>query len=120
MSVTFATTKPQALLDTFKKRINQEEQKGKITTWEENSKGFFTHKASQVAGQAYLWATVVDKALVFTIKAPGGKPISDYVYAFYHGHLTETFITHFKDLFSTASSTAKAIAGDNVAGVYKD
>jgi len=119
MSVTFSTTKPQDLLDAFRKRVNQEEQKGKITTWEENSKKFFTHKASQVARQAYMWPTISDNSLVFTIHAPEGKPISDYVYAFYHGHLTETFITHFKDLFSSASSTAKAAAKDNVKGVYK-
>ena len=119
MSVTFATTKPQALLDAFKKRVNQDEQKDKITTWEENKQGNFTHKAPQVAKQAYMCPVVGDNVLTFNIRAPKGEPISDYIYAYYHGHLTETFITHFKSYISTASSTAAPAKGDNIKGEYK-
>lgn len=119
MSVTFATKNPQSLLDAFKKRVNQDDQKDKITTWEENSQGNFTHKAAQVAKQAYMCPSIGENVLIFNIRAPKDKPISDYVYAYYHGHLTETFITHFKSYFSTASSTAASAPRDNIKGEYK-
>lgn len=52
MSVTFSTTNPRALLDAFKKRVNHEEQKGKVTTWEENSLGNVSNSFSAALSTA--------------------------------------------------------------------
>ncbi|GAB0077028.1 hypothetical protein I4I80_10615 [Pseudomonas syringae pv. tomato] len=120
MALDLITATPEALLAEFKKRVSQSEQKGKITTWEENSQGNFTHKADQVHGQAWFCATIQKDRLRWNLRAPGGKPISRYVFAYYHGHLTEAFINHFPKLFTSASCTANKAPGDNVSGEYAE
>lgn len=118
MAVSFSTSNPQALLEAFKKRILQEEAKDKITTWELNRQGNFTHKAPQVAGQAWMCPEIGSDFLCFYIRAPKDTPINRYIYSYYHGHLTETFINHFPTLFSKASSTPNAAGSDNIPGKY--
>ncbi len=120
MAVSFSTSNPKALLEAFKNHVNQENLKDKITTWEENRQGNFTHKAPQVAGQAWMCPEIEEGILNFYIRAQKGVPINRYIYSYYHGHLTETFVNHFPTLFTKASSTANAIKGDNIPGNYSN
>jgi hypothetical protein len=118
MALFLTTTDPSGLLAEFKKRVKQTEQKGKITTWEENQQGNFTHKADQVRGEAWFCPTVEKGRLAWYLKSPKGKTMTRYVYAYYHGHMTETFVNHFPTLFSNATSTANVSGNDNASGKY--
>jgi hypothetical protein len=118
VAVSFSTSNPKALLEAFKKHVNQEHSKDKITTWEENRQGNFTHKSPEVAGQAWMCPEISEGFLHFYIRAPKGAPINRYIYSYYHGHLSETFINHFPTLFTKASSTANAVKSDNIPGNY--
>lgn len=113
MAVTFVTQNPSSLLKSFNDRIDQEEEKGKITTWEKVG-DHFTHKAPQWHKKAYFLPKVADGELVFNIIKPKGKTITVPVYGYYHGHLIETFLNHFDSKFTSAIATAKAVTGDNV------
>lgn len=39
------------------------------------------------------------------------------VFGYYHGHLTETFLNHFDDMFTSASSITKNALGDSLGAV---
>jgi hypothetical protein len=117
MALHFMTTNAKKLLAEFEARIKQNEPKGSITTWERlvhDSMVYFTHKADSWAKLAYFRPTVGVDRLTFNIIKPKDKSISSLVYAYYHGHLTETFLNHFDELFEQAISSAKAEVGDNV------
>lgn len=118
MALFLTTANPTGLLAEFKKRVKQTEPKGKITTWEENQQGNFTHKADQVHGEAWFCPAVENGRLAWYLRSPQGKIMSRYVYAYYHGHLTETFVDHFPDIFTSVSSTANASGADNTSGKY--
>jgi hypothetical protein len=48
MCVRFFTDDPKDLLSSFNARIEQKEEKGKITTWERSDdKKYYTHKATE-------------------------------------------------------------------------
>lgn len=118
MALSLSTSNPHALLEAFRRRVNQDETHEKITTWEENRQGNFTHKSNEVAGHAWMCPEVGENILRFYIRAPKGSPINRYIYSYYHGHLSKTFINHFPTMFSSVSSTANAVKGDNIPGVY--
>lgn len=114
MAVYFVTEKPKTLLKEFIRRVNQEEAEGKITTWVQHDDGkHFTHTSTQWKNKAFMKPTAETERIVFNIIKPKGKPITWPVYAFYHGHLIETFITHFHDDFSEAQATPLPDASDN-------
>lgn len=115
MAIYFMTTVAQDLLTAFNARISQSEAKGKITTWERSKDGvFYTHKATDWHAKAWFKPTVQNDRLTFHIVKPEGVNITTLVYAYYHGHLAETFLSHFDSMFSISSSTAMPIAGDLV------
>lgn len=114
MAVTFYTKNPASLLKDFKEKINQTEPKGSITTWELTSGGQFTHLGKQYVGDAFFSATTTEDQLVFNIIRPKDKAVSGLAYAYYHGHLIETFLNHFDKSFSSASASALATKGDKV------
>jgi len=118
MSVKFYTDRPGDLLKAFKDKINQKEQEGSITTWEITASGYFTHKGKQYGRDAFFWgeARPQDGVLLFKLIRPEGKNISSRAYAYYHGHLVETFLNHFDKLFTSASASALPADGDNVQG----
>ncbi|ORL70390.1 hypothetical protein B7H19_05625 [Pseudomonas putida] len=114
MAVDFITTNPSVLLNDFKKRIKQDEQEGKITTWDLDSDGDVTHKAEQWKSKAWMRPQVKDGKLRFTVLNPKGKEVPPEVYGFYHGHLVATFITHFGAKISSAISSGKPTDEDRV------
>ncbi|MDC3884153.1 hypothetical protein KGZ16_06080 [Pseudomonas aeruginosa] len=114
MAVDFITTNPSVLLNDFKKRIKQDEQEGKITTWDLDSDGDVTHKAEQWKSKAWMRPQVKDGKLTFTVLNPKGKEVPPEVYGFYHGHLVATFITHFGAKISSAISSGKPTDEDRV------
>ncbi|QVN19008.1 hypothetical protein [Burkholderia pyrrocinia] len=115
MAIYFFTTDPNGLLANFRKRIFQEEQQGKITTWEEKD-GYFTHKSKEWQYEAWFKPSIAEgKNLTFNIvKSQNKDGVSSVAYGYYHGHLTETFLNHFDKLFSSAQSSALPAAGDIV------
>lgn len=115
MSVKFFTSNPASLLADFKKKITQKEPEGSITTWEITSLGSFTHKGQQYAKDAFFRADARpdDGFLLFKMIRPEGKNVSARAYAYYHGHLIETFLNHFDEKFSSASASALPADGDS-------
>lgn len=107
MALRFFTTDPQGLLDKFNARIEQKEQAGKITTWERSDdKKYYTHKAPDWHAKAWFKPAIYDDRLTFNIIKPKNQNVTSLVYAYYHGHLTETFLNHFDQIFTQAVSTA--------------
>jgi len=115
MSLKFITPKPQELLNMFNQAIDQTEAKGKITTWiRSKDKIYYTHKAEKWNSEAWFKPSLHDGALIFNIIKPQNKNISSIAYAYYHGHLTETFLNHFDNFFSESISSAMPTSNDNV------
>ena len=116
MAIHFSTSAAQALLNSFDARINQKEQQGKITTWEKSADGqYYTHKASDWNKKAWLRAKIEKDQLTFNIIKPQNVAnMASHVYAYYHGHLVETFLNHFDKSFAGGISTALPGAGDIV------
>lgn len=113
MSLKFKCSNPQDLLDRFNSAIDQEEKKGKITTWERSKdKIYYTHKSEEWNCKAWFKPSIYNGEIVFNIIKPKNSAINSVVYAYYHGHLTETFLTHFDNDFTTATSTALAEEDD--------
>lgn len=106
MAVEFKTDKPEELLKKFDARIAQTAKKGSIETWEKRGDRY-THKAAEWANKAFFKAKVEVGLLRFAISKPEKGDLLLKVYAYYHGHLIETFINHFSDDFTQA--TAKPI-----------
>lgn len=117
MSVNFFTQNPQALLAKFDAAISQNEQKGKVETWEKSDDGkFYTHKAKDWHKKAWFKPSVQDQKLVFNIIKPQNADISSVTYGYYHGHLIETFLNHFDKSFDQGSASALPKVNDNVRG----
>lgn len=115
MAIHFYCDAPQALLAAFNARIMQTEQKDKITTWEPYSDGkYFTHRAADWNRKAWMRPVVQAGCLTFNVVRSVDATVSSVAYAYYHGHLIETFLTHFDGMFSAASVSAMPEAGDRV------
>ncbi|MFC6121023.1 hypothetical protein [Phytobacter sp. SCO41] len=115
MSIDFICSNPQTLLNKFNKAIEQDEPKGKITTWvRSKDKKYYTHKADEWNSKAWFEPLVRNGVLTFCIIKPKNAAISRVAYAYYHGHLTETFLSHFDEDFTSSSSTAMPTSDDNV------
>lgn len=111
MSVLFSTSQPKDLLKAFKEGID----KGKIHTWAyAKEKDEFYHTDHQTKGLAWFRASINGGLLVFNIVKPQGQSVSDFVYAYYHGHLIDTFIFHFKNMFTQSIASGSAMPGDDV------
>ncbi len=116
MAVNFFTSDPNALLDEFNKRIDQEDPKGKITTWVRDKDGDYSHVAENWKWKAWFRPKVIEGALVFNVLGNKKFIMSKAVYGYYHGHLTETFLAHFDKMFSSAASTALLTQDDRLGG----
>ncbi|MGT2434046.1 hypothetical protein ACU4HD_44600 (plasmid) [Cupriavidus basilensis] len=116
MAVYFNTNNAQSLLGNFDSKISQKEEKGKITTWEKSEDGrYYTHKAHEWAREAWFKPSIESNRLRFDIIKPRNKDITAVAYAYYHGHLIETFLNHFDQQFSSAEATALPSTSDKVA-----
>lgn len=115
MAVFFTCEEPQALLNAFQARIDQSEPKGSITTWvRSEDRRFYTQRAEGWARKAWFRPSVSQTTLVFNIVKPANQNISTVAYAYYHGHLIETFMAHFDHMFADARATAMPAANDVV------
>jgi hypothetical protein len=115
MSVLFSTTVPKALLTKFDQRIAQTAATGKITTWEKHPDGVhYTHKAQAWKGKAYLKPIIENGGLRFAIYRPQGKSVDRVTFAYYEGHLIETFINHFSADYTNAQASPSADSKDLV------
>ena len=113
MAVSFVTDKPWALLNQFFARIDQEEVKGKVTTWKQHKDAIhFTHTSTDWREKAFLRPKVEKDRLVFNIIKPERVAVTWIVYAYYHGHLIETFVNHFHEDFTEAIATSMPATGD--------
>jgi hypothetical protein len=110
MAIYFTTETPRGLLKEFNDAVDQE----KITTWERDSDGDYTHKAQDWKKKLWLKPTPETHRLAFYTIPPGGKKIARKDFAYYHGHLIETFINHFPKKFDLARATPNADGGDQV------
>lgn len=99
MAIIIHTGNPDALLADIKLKINKEE----IDTWEIDGDGDFTHLGEQVYKKAWLRPTSNQGNLTFEIMGKEGEEMTDFVYGYYHGHLVQMIITHFKGCIVTAS-----------------
>jgi hypothetical protein len=107
MAIEFLTSQPNSLLAKFDAAVTQAEPKGKITTWEKSDDEiYYTHKAAEWRKKAWLKPTAMTDRLVFNIIRPQNANISSLVYAYYHGHLIETFLNHFDEIFTQGIATA--------------
>jgi hypothetical protein len=95
----FKSSNPQGLLDNFKKLINQKETKGKIDTWEEHDGGF-RHTSKEWKDLGLFKASLSDDGqhLLFSFSKSKGT----YSYAYYHGHLLQSFVQHLNKHFELA------------------
>lgn len=115
MSTHFFTDKAKSLLSAFNAKIGQTEQEGKITTWEKithDDTTYYTHKSTEWRNEAFFLPKIESDKLTFNIIKPKGKDITTAAYGYYHGHLIETFLNHFDDVFSSADASARPQAGD--------
>lgn len=113
MAVQFFTERPKALLAEFDNRIDQEEPKGRIVTWTRDKDGDYTHAAKDWVCKAWFRPRIVEGCLVFNILGRTDTGLSTVVYGYYHGHLTETFLNHFDEMFKSAASSARLTAEDD-------
>jgi hypothetical protein len=113
MSVSFLTAGNAKLLGLFNNAIEQTEQKGKITTWvRSDDKIYYTHKALEWNKKAWFKAVLFEGQLKFAIIKPKNANIGFLVYAYYHGHIIETFLRHFDTYFSDASASSMPTSDD--------
>jgi hypothetical protein len=114
MAIHFTTSAAQALLNNFDARIAQTELKGKVTTWEKSADGkYYTHKATEWNKKAWLLPKIENNQLTFNILRPQNRNVTLQVYAYYHGHLIETFLNHFDDSFMNAIASALPEGADS-------
>lgn len=113
MSIEFVCADPSALLKSFNDRIAQAAAEGKITAWIKKG-DYYTHRADRWSGKAWLKASTVQGALRFNIVPSQGEKLASADYAYYHGHLIETFLNHFDEKFTDARASAMPRAGDSV------
>ncbi|XBS69181.1 hypothetical protein ABK905_22375 [Acerihabitans sp. KWT182] len=115
MAAHFTTSDAESLLKAFDARISQTEAKGKITTWEKSDDGkYYTHKAADWSKKAWFRPKIEAAQLTFNIIKPKNKNVGVLAYAYYHGHLIETFLTHFDTSFDSGTASAMPEADDNV------
>jgi hypothetical protein len=112
MAVYFLTDTPNSLLTKFDKRIDQEDAKGKITTWERSKDGRYTHKSDEWRRKAWFRPSIEQGRLTFNILSPANETLKITVYGYYHGHLIETFLNHFDKDFTATQAGALATIGD--------
>lgn len=115
MAARFFTKSPSALLKAFDEKISQTEREGSITTWVKTSKGNYTHVSPQWGRKAFFKANSdLPDRLVFNVIPPEGEIVEHEVYAFYHGHLIATFISHFAEKFTVGAAGAKPTSQDRL------
>lgn len=110
MAIYFNTDTPRGLLTAFNEAIDD----SSITTWERDTDGDYTHKADLWKRKLWLHAVIDANRLAFYTIPPQDKKIQRNDFAYYHGHLIETFINHFHNRFEIAQATPNPAEIDRV------
>jgi hypothetical protein len=102
MAIYFLSDDPKGLLEAFDEATQNRQHgstKPSIDTWRRISRqdGYrYTHTSTRWADKALLQPVPENGQLAFYVKEFSPQvPVTRPVYAFYVGHLTETFINHF-------------------------
>jgi hypothetical protein len=102
MSIYFLSSDPKRLLASFDEAI----QNHKVDTWRfvQNPQGnLYTHMSTQWKDKAYLRPDDTDpERLTFHVQNFQSSMVTRAVFAYYLGHLAETFIRDFSDQFIQA------------------
>jgi hypothetical protein len=108
MAVLFKTNTPQALLNDFKKKIDE----GHVVTWSYDQNGDFTHTPDQWRYVAWMRPSIDLGGLRFNIVGNAKKVTTWADYGVYHGRLVESVVTHCNGLVTEASVTSRATNAD--------
>jgi hypothetical protein len=109
MALIIETTRPQALLNSFKKAIDDK----KVETWSYDADGDFTHSPEQLKSKAWLRPIFVEGKLKFGIIKLANTNVSKLIYGIYHGRFIEMLLAHFDSEFSLATATAQITKDDS-------
>lgn len=118
MAVYFLTNNAAGLLKAFNQAIaNTEPARGShVTTWRhivQSDNNYYTHTSDNWRDKGFLRADVEPNRLALYIVPAQNVTLTRDVYAYYAGHLIETFIRHFPALFTTAQATPNATGSDS-------
>ncbi|MGO8016307.1 hypothetical protein AB9E19_15285 [Rhizobium leguminosarum] len=108
MAVNFSTSNPRALLDAFKKAIDD----GRVVTWSYDRDGDFTHTPDQWKNLAWLRPTISDGWLTMNFVANTKVKTTKTIYGVYHGRFIESMLAHCDQLFVTGAATAMPTNSD--------
>jgi hypothetical protein len=111
--IKFTTSEPHQLLAKFDAAIAKGSGPGSITTWQKVEDDY-THVAPGWAKKAYMEPKIEPNGLVFNIIKNVSTNVTVEVYAYYHGHLMETFLRHFDHDYDSVETSALGSAGDLV------
>jgi len=118
MAVYFATNNAAGLLKAFNQAIANHHHHGggqRVDTWRhvvQGGQNFYTHTAQNWKDKAFFRADAEVNRLAFSIVAAQGVSLTRDIYAYYAGHLIETFIRHFPTIFTAAQATPNAAGSD--------
>jgi hypothetical protein len=112
MAIIIQTPTPKKLLAGIKKAIDEK----KVETWSYDEDGDFTHTPDQWKYKAWLRPTTASGVLVLGLLGKKDVKMSKSLYAVYHGRFAEMLLTHFDDMFSSATTTAQK---DSSVDVFK-
>jgi hypothetical protein len=110
MSINFATPNANALLNAFKKAIDDKE----VVTWAYDEDGDFTHTPEQWKYHAWLRPVVYNGRLTMRFLGHNSEVTTWEVYAVYHGRFVESMVAHCNTLFSAATVPSQPTSDDNI------
>ena len=118
MSISFRSADPDQLLKSLNRAIDNHQQGrsgDRIDTWryvQHQGHYFYTHTSQNWRDKAWLRADLQQGQLVFVVRPVQNVGLTRDVYAYYVGHLAETFIRHFSRQWSTAQTTSDPSSDD--------
>jgi hypothetical protein len=118
MAAYFSTNNAAGLLKMFNQAIaNTHHGNGqRIDTWRHvvhNGHNFYTHTSQNWGDKGWFRADAEATRLAFHIVPVERVPLTRDTYAYYAGHLIETFIRHFPTIFAAAQATPNATGSDS-------
>lgn len=117
MSIYFSTTNAAGLLKAFNDAIAGAHHGNgqRVETWRHviyNGQNYYTHTSANWRDKAWLRAETEANRLTFVILPVERVLLTREIYAYYAGHLIETFIRHFPRTFTAAQATPNAAGSD--------
>ena len=111
MAIYFQTKDPSALLNTFKKKIDDK----RVITWSYDKDGDFTHEVPQWKNSAWLRPRINTGQLALFVVCPKERKITTEVYAVYHGRFIESMLAHCDSMFTGGTASAMP-EGEDIMG----